>query len=523
MRFRSILPAAVLVVLASTAGWSQAVIADPPDAIRYSLADCLRIALERNLDLVTVRIDPEIARQRVQSSESIFDGVVAANASFNQTSEDQTISDQISAAETDGSSDQDVTSLGASWSKLLDFGGSYELSLGLSDVNSDAREVNSQTGFFQVREFKSSGEDLTLQYSMPLLNGFGREVNRLDVILAESDVEGSMDALELQAIATAQEVENAYWDLVAVREALSVARESLGLARDLFGLNKKKVEVGTLAPIEITQAEAGVASREEGVIVAETGVENAEDRLLSLLAAPQDDPAWSRTIVPIDRPIFEARSVDVAVATASAFERRPELSSLVREVRDSELSERVAKRRVKHSLSLDAQFTPTRSDDDFSLTIISPPGNPPVDTRTESDGDRWQVGLVYGYPIGNRQAKANYSIASLSRRKAETRLASLEQVIRVDVRTASRNVESGVKRVAAAEASTVLQRKTLEAEQKKFENGMSTSFEVLRIQTDLSNARLAGIRAMLDYIKALADLERAQGTLLDARGLSVAR
>ncbi len=91
----------------------------------------------------------------------------------------------------------------------------------------------------------------------------------------------------------------------------------------------------------------------------------------------------------------------------------------------------------------------------------------------------------------------------------------------MDVRTAARNVESGVKRVAAARSNTVLQRKTVEAEQKKFENGMSTSFEVLRIQNDLFSAQLAEIQAILSYTKSLADLERAQGTLLEARGLSL--
>jgi outer membrane protein TolC len=122
-------------------------------------------------------------------------------------------------------------------------------------------------------------------------------------------------------------------------------------------------------------------------------------------------------------------------------------------------------------------------------------------------------------PIGNRQAKANYAIATLNREKSEVSLQNTEQTIRVDVRTAVRNVASGAKRVAAARSNTVLQKKTLDAEQKKFENGMSTSFEILRIQTDLSNAQLSEIQAILDYNKALADLERAKGTLLEARGL----
>ena len=104
---------------------------------------------------------------------------------------------------------------------------------------------------------------------------------------------------------------------------------------------------------------------------------------------------------------------------------------------------------------------------------------------------------------------------------AELAVRNEEQTIRVDVRNAVRGVESGAKRVAAARASTLLQRKKLEAEQKKFDNGMSTSFEVLTFQNDLQDAQLSEIRALLDYQTGLADLERAQGTLLEARGLKL--
>jgi len=131
------------------------------------------------------------------------------------------------------------------------------------------------------------------------------------------------------------------------------------------------------------------------------------------------------------------------------------------------------------------------------------------------------VGLLYSYPIGNRAAKATSANAEIDKERARIAVASAEQDVRVDVRAAVRAVESGAKRVAAAHANTVLQQKTVDAELKKFENGMSTSFEVLRIQTDLSDAQVAEIRALLDYNKSLADLERAKGTLLESKGMKL--
>ncbi|TDI47901.1 MAG: hypothetical protein E2P01_06140 [Acidobacteria bacterium] len=188
-------------------------------------------------------------------------------------------------------------------------------------------------------------------------------------------------------------------------------------------------------------------------------------------------------------------------------------------MRDNELSERVAKNGARHSLSLDASVRPSAGDNDQRFE--APPGTLISDTNTQSDGRNWSVGMTYGYTIGNRRAKATYAIARINREKSELDVRIVEQDIRVDVRVAARAVTSGAKRVAAARSSAMLQRRTLEAEQKKYENGMSTSFEVLRIQTDLSDAQLSEIRAILDYTKALADLERAKGTLLEARGLAL--
>lgn len=511
--------AVAMLALTSTGGAEREAASGEPEVYRMSLAEALRRALENNLDLVAARKDPTIAEHRIALAQSKFDGVFGASVRYDDSSRDSTITDNSTGARDPGTADSDQVSASASWQKLLGFGGSYSLTLTGTDRDSSSRQVSQFTGFFSDTAFASRQEGVSLHYEMPLLRGLGREATRLDVLLASGGLEVSTQDLRLAAMRTVKQVEDGYWDLLAAREALRVARESLELAQDLLELNRKKVDVGTLAPIEITQAEAGVASREEGVIVAEVAVENAEDNLRRLLAIPEGDPLWTQAIVPADAPRFERQVVDSGAALAAAMEYRPELAAARRQLRDSELSERVARNQKRHSLTLSADLSPSRSEDDFRLEQITPGGPIRTNTTTDSDGPQWQIGLTYRLPIGNRAARANYAVAALNREKSEVNLRNVEQAIRVDVRTAVRNVESGLKRVEAARANTVLQRKTLEAEQKKFENGMSTSFEVLRIQTDLSNAQLAEIRAVLDYTKALADLERAKGTLLEARGL----
>jgi outer membrane protein TolC len=522
-----VLPTLMAVVLI---GGSGAVLAQTGESWELSRSDALKIALENNLDLVSARKDPAIAAEQIGARQSIFDPVFSADLTTSDSSSDSDITSTrtlggtlLGTITTDGTTDSESLTGNLNWNHLLSFGASYDLRLNLFDLDFESTSIQPATGDLQSSVFEQEPKTLTLTYTMPLLKGFGTEVNRVDVLLAQSNLDTSREDLRLQAIQTIKQTEDAYWDVLARRAALDVARESLKLAQDLYELNKKKVEVGTLPPIDITQAEAGVAGREEDVIVAEVALENAEDVLRGLLAFPPDDPRWSMPITPTDRADFQAREVAVESALATALAKRSEIINARQQLKDSELSERVARRSKKHQLDLVATFAP--NEDEQVRTIATPQLGTLVvdDSVTESDGEDWSLRLNYALPLRNRQAKVDYAVARLNREKSEVALRKAEQDIRIDVRTAARNVNSGAKRVAAARSNTVLQRKTLEAEQKKYENGMSTSFEVLRIQTDLSDARLAEIRAILDYMKGLSDLERAKGTLLEARNLALGR
>jgi len=260
------------------------------------------------------------------------------------------------------------------------------------------------------------------------------------------------------------------------------------------------------------------------VIVAENALENAEDVLLQWLAVPDDDPMWEKSLDLTDRPSFVPLEIDLGEAISTALAERPEMASARQRLRDSELSERVAKRGRRHGLDLTASLSPNQNDDvDRAIETLAPPGIPASITNTSADDTNWQVGLRYSLPLRNRDAKASYAIAKLNTRKSDLGVRNVEQSVRVEVRTAARNVTSGIQRVEAARKNVELQTEKLDAEQKKFDNGMSTSFEVLTFQNDLADAELSEIRARLDYVKSLTALERYKGTLLEARGLKLAR
>jgi len=492
------------------------------EEVRLSLDETLRIALEQNLDLVSARMDPEISEQQVNSQRAAFDPSMFGGAEHSESKQAE-ITNLFSLT----SRDQDGAQFGIR--QNFSFGG---------DASVDLSGGRTQQAGPLVTEEATYGANINMIFNMPLLNGRGKEAATERLVLAKGELKISREQLRAQAHTVLETVENAYWDLVAARESLRIARLSLDRAQDLLELNRKKVEVGTLAPIEITEAEAGVASQEETVIIEETSLQNAEDELRRLLAIPAADRMWEASIIPTDLPTFVEVEVDLEAAIATALMERPELFSATQTLRNREMSERVARRATRPNLDLALAFNP--SGNNFESTVDPGPDGIPgtpddiVDSFTDGklvesvseifdvDNYSWSAGLNFSYPIGNKAAKASYAVARISKDKARIDLDNQMQSIRVETRRAVRSIHSGVKRVNAARVNVGLQEKKLDAEQKKFANGMSTSFEILTFQRDLANSELSLVNAHLAYIKALVALEKSKGTLLQARGLSLA-
>ena len=485
-----------------------------------SLADCLRRALENNLDLVSARTDPAISREAVIGEEAAFDWGLSYDQEHSESQ--QEISNLFSLTDFK----QDNATMGVN--KRLEFGADY--TIGFDVQRSEA------TGPFVTTE-TTYGAGLGVTFNLPLLGvSNGRTAGRLAtterLVLAQSNLEISQETLRTEAQQVIEAAENAYWNVVANGAALRTRQLALKRAQDLLALNRKKVEVGTLAPIEITQAEAGVASNEELLIIAETDLDNSYDELRRLMNVPEDDPLWSTPIVATDRPDFTPRAISLEESLSAALANRPDLIAARRTLRNEELSERVARKQTKPGMGLVAQLRPEGNNFE-GVTTISSGGDISIEQETEGtigeavseipdfDNYSWSLAFNVTYPIGNRAAEANYATASLNRQKAETAVANQEQLALVEVRRSVRAVESGAKRFEAATKNVELQTKKLDAEQKKFENGMSTSFEVLTFQNDLADSELARIQAGLDYVRALAALERSKGTLLAARNLTL--
>jgi outer membrane protein TolC len=352
-------------------------------------------------------------------------------------------------------------------------------------------------------EYRGTAE-LTL--SQPLLNGFGLAVNLAQIRIARNNKNISEEQLTLTVIDTASQVLSAYWDLVFAREILVVARQSLRNARDLLEQNRLRVEVGTAAPIEVRQAEAGVKRREADVISAIAAIRDAEDRLKLLLDVHEDIALWGESIVPVDKPLMIMRSLDEALSYKAALEKRPEFVQAEKGLENSEMLVRVGKNALLPTIDVQGSY---------GFNALR--GSFEKEAEYLARGDDWKFfyGVVGRIPVGNRIAKGAYVRSRYELEKAELLLQKLEQAVRLEVRTAIRQVETNRQLVETNAIATKLQEQALEDEKKRYEVGVSTSYRVLEFEEDLALARSNEVRALVDYRKALISLDRAEGTILE--------
>jgi outer membrane protein TolC len=346
------------------------------NAIQLSLERAVEIALQQNLGLVIERYTRTQQRLGITQSLGIYDLLANATA----TAED-TKSATLSALVPSASSRQAVN---FSFTQLVPTGGA--VSVGWDNSRS---ESNSQ--FLQASTFYNSGA--TFSFSQPLLRDFGRLATERGILIARTNSQVSRQEFERQVTATIQQVVDAYWNLVGARQQLVVAQESLSLARDLHERNRIQVEVGTMAPLEIVQSEAAIASREEDIIRATANIGDAEDALRQLLNLPSGE-LWERTILPTTASETETVPINVNEAIATAYAERPELRTEELRVAQAQLDAEFFRNQLRPTLDLNVDYGFSGVGLNFnrsrgSTFAAGPPGSSsPIRSRTARRGRR---------------------------------------------------------------------------------------------------------------------------------------
>ncbi len=476
------------------------------DGIHLSLDNAIEIALRRNLGLVVERYNWVQTNDGVLRSLGIYD--LSAFATVTSSDSTQPSAQVIEGVGTISTKNQ---SLNLGLSQLLPTGGTVDLTL------LDANKTSSNNKNLPFNPLYSASSSVTL--TQPLLRGVGKLATERQILVARTNADQSRASFEQQVSDTIEAVDSAYWDLVEARDQLGVAQEALDLAKTLHNQNKIRVEVGTLAPLELIQSKAGIAGREEDIIRAESAIGDAADHLRQLLNLDQG-PLWEKEIVPTTDPKAQRIDVKVNDAIKTALAERPEIAGQIHRLDGLKINRRFSRNQLLPQLDLRIDYG-LAGQAGKSTSGLSGDLNDAVSQIRGRDFDSWRAQLTVSYPIQNRQARAQAAIDEAALEQGLAQLAQLEQTVVTEVRTAVRQVQTTAKQIDSAKISRELEEKNLDAERKRYENGMSSSFQVLQIQEALTQSRSREVSAVTAYRRALAGYYRTIGRLLDREGVEI--
>ncbi|HKV06580.1 MAG TPA: TolC family protein [Thermoanaerobaculia bacterium] len=461
-----------------------------------SLDQAITIAVRQNLGLVIERYTRQQSRLGITQSMGIYD--LVSQASLEHADTQQAALDVFQANQ----SESDDVSF--SFRQRLPTGG--DVTVGYAAGRTETPEDPRRPG---ITESYTSGT--TFSFVQPLLRDFGRIVNERNILVARYNDRISREEFERQVTLLTQQVVNAYLSLVEARQQLGVAQESMNLARELHERNRIQVDVGTLAPLELVQSEAAIATRDVDIINATSTVGDAADDLRQLLNLPPG-PLWQAEIQPTTEPQVEPLTVNVEEAIATAYAERPEVRSQEIAVQRFELDSLFFRNQMRPNLDLNVRY----GTGGFGLEF-----GDALDQITGLDFPTWSVSLDFAYPIQNRAARAASAIADIDVDRAKTQLEQQRTVVATEVRQAARALDTAVKQIEASRISREFQVKNLEAERKRYENGMSTSFQITQIQEELTRARSREVSSVITYRRALTEYYRATGRLLEVEGIGI--
>jgi outer membrane protein TolC len=479
---------------------------------RLSIDEAQKLALEQNLGIQIQRIDPQIQDTGVLQARSFWSPQISTN--FSRQSQSQVSTSSISGSST--SINNGTFATGVNLLQTLPWGGNYSANWN----NARLTTTNLFSSFSP-----QIASNVNFQYTQPLLRNFSIDAIRQQVAVSRKARDLSDIQLDSVIIQTTRAVKNAYWDLSYAINNLKAQQESLKLSNQSLKDNQKRVEIGTMAPIDIVQAQAEVASNESGVIVAEAAIKRAQDNLRTLILDPTTPDFWTTTFEPTDTAPFLEQALDVDAAVRNALDKRSDLRQAKNSLERSDLDIRYLRNQILPDINAQATYI-SRGVGGTQLNSLTPNdvlagntnrfivaqrglGSVLGDVFQNSFPD-WTVGVQIAYPLGSSTSHANLARARLEYQQSQTQLKNMQMVITAQVRDAARNVNTNQKRVGSARASRELQEKKLEAEEKKLAAGMSSSFFVFQAQRDLALARTAEIQAISDYNKSLVDFEAVQ-------------
>ena len=479
----------------------------PGPHIELTLDEATARALERNLDIAVERLNPTIQdynRERLLAAYR-----PTATSLYGHRAVVQPPTSQLNGGNI---VQNDTSTYNVGINQILPWTGGS-----VSYAFNNSKQVTSNLFANFNPTFNAN---MSASITQPLLRDFMIDGTRMQLQVTAINHDISEIQLRGTLAQTVANVRNAYWELVFAGQAVDVAQGSLELAENLVKDNRARVEVGTMAPLDVVQSEAEAASRRQAVALAEATLGTAELSLKRLIVSGTDDPLWRASITPVDRPEFRAEPLDVEAAVQRALRARSDLEQARKTLDSNDVTMRFLRNQTLPAVDLIGNYGAqglggtqfVRGGLGSSQVLQTIPGGyaDAWSTLTGRSYPTWNVQVALTYPIGGSSADAVYARSRVVRNQTAAQLRALELQVATDVTNAALQVESSLKRYEAASVARELAETRLSAEQSRFEVGLSTNFFVVQAQRDLATAQNTELRALLDYSRAVVDYGRVQ-------------
>jgi HAE1 family hydrophobic/amphiphilic exporter-1 len=531
---------------------------DPNQILRLSLHDAILKALENNNTIHMERTNILASEQGLKASRGAYDIVLSASIaaetpetpsnSVRLVGEDLDGDGVADPVDADGDGIADNTELDSDRRKTVAFnftaqqqvpfgGGLWRFQVDTSRFSTDVAAFSfggftvSGVGFAVLPVYQSR---VTMEYRQPLLRNFRIDESRRQIRIAQKTLDLSDSQFRQRVIDIITQVQQAYWDLVFAIRAVEIQQEALNLAKTNLENNRKQVEAGTLAPIELAQSEAQVEQSRQNLTAAIGLVTIRENIVKALVFGNPNATEWRANIAPTESIDHLPAAVDFESALRLAQSNRPELEQLHLRREQNAINIKYYGNQTKPQVDIFARYVMAglagerrpAEDRNTGLILQAPDniqGGPFRALRNAFSNDfpTYSFGLTFNFPIRNRTAEGLLGQAKAQARSFDYQEQQLLQSIGVEVRNALQSVETARRNIEAARAARVARQTQFEGEQKKFEAGLSTTFFVLQFQNFLSEARLQELQALVNYNKAIADLQRVMSTTLSAHNVEI--
>src|SRR5215213_6859678 len=513
-----------------------------------SLREALAMALENNKDIEVARENVRIAEFDLLGAQGAYDPRFTTQAFYERI--ESPIASFLGGGQNGSVTQSDYTATARLEGQTPALGGNYRLDL-------SSIKLNTNNQFTALSPQYPTA--VTLSYTQPLLRGLKIDQTRRQIEIARKNLSLTDAQFRQRAIDTITNVQRAYWDLVFALRSLQVQRDAVSVARTQLEHNKRLVNEGQLAPIDVVAAEAQISTYEQRVFGALEEVSRSENNLKNLIAKDQKASLWAESIVPTDPVDLAVPEISLPDALKNAMENRPELqqSNVLREI--NQIDQRFFKDQTKPAVDLVGTYGITGLAGTVSSNIVNPLTQSSVQLRDRVNElsvrsglnplpelpvqtispdlvggfgqslenllsnrfSNFKVGVQISLPLRNRTAEANLGRALVEGERIGTQREQLEQTIQVDVRNALQAVRSSEARLRASVATRQANEQQFASEQRKLDAGQSTVFLVLERQTALTESRGLELKAQTDLNKAIADLQRATGNALRVNSIVV--